>query len=71
LAGTIVQLWFQASVTWSPTPVTAFVTWLPNWALGFTALVNLLVVVMGEPMGRLIDGVIALEVCAVPMEIVT
>ena len=58
-------------MTWTPRPGTAFVIWLENCALGFAALVNRLVVARGDPSGRLIDGVTALAVWAVPMEIVT
>ena len=45
--------------------------WLANCALGLAALVNRAVVATGDPSGRLIDGVTALAVWAVPMEIVT
>ena len=45
--------------------------WLENCALGLAALVNRAVVATGDPSGRLIVGVTALAVWAVPMEIVT
>ena len=47
LAGTIVQLWFQPSVIWSPRPGEAVVSWVENCALVLLPAVNRLVVAMG------------------------
>ena len=48
----------------------AVVTWVENCALGLLPAVNRLVVAIGGPSGRPIDGVMPLAVWAVPMEIV-
>ena len=70
MAGTIVQLWFQASVTLTPMVGLMAPIWAPYWALGLAELVNLVVVAKGGASGTLTEGVTELIVCAVPIEIV-
>src|SRR5881394_888920 len=71
LAGTMVQLWFQASVTWIERPSAAFVTWLTAWVPALTPVVTPLVTATAGPSGTPIEGDTELDVWAVPMEIVT
>ena len=62
LAGTIVQLWFQASVNRMARPGAAFVTVLASWAPALAPVVTPLVTATAGPSGTPIEGDTELEV---------
>src|SRR5579859_6865883 len=71
LAGSMVQVWVQLSVTWIPRPGAAFVDTLEIWLPPLPPTVVLLVTAKLGPSGTETDGAIEFNVCAVPIEIVT
>ncbi len=70
LSGTIVQLWVQLSVIWTPRVGVGDVTWVENCEPANRPVPSRATVMVGRSTGMLMEGVTALRVCAVPMEIV-
>src|SRR3954454_4228078 len=71
LAGTMVQLWFQASVTWRPMPGAAFANVVVVCPAPLAPVAALLDTAILGPNGTEIEGATEFDVWAVPIDIVT